>query len=127
MVQRTANLDGAISILLTRLQDMTRAFPINDQNMTRLANHLPITRYFNGKITLVENVKNFVLPARPRFALIAMAVLLIPPYLVVNLLVDEFSYALRVLYDLRVSTSALGHDLITYLDSLVGTMSFGSK
>jgi hypothetical protein len=120
MIEGTANLNSAISILYAGLQNMTRAFPINDQKITLLPNHFAVMRYFNAQIILVEDIKNFVLPGVPCSALIAMAVLLIPPDFAVNLLLNEFSYALRVLHDLRESTSAFGHDLISYLDLLAG-------
>ena len=55
-----------------------------------------------------------------------MAILLIPSYLAVNPLLDKFGYASRVLNDLRATLSALGHNLLTYLDWLVGLRSLRS-
>jgi hypothetical protein len=55
-----------------------------------------------------------------------MAIFLIPSYLAVNPLLDEFGYASRVLHDLRVTLSAPGHSLLTYLDLLVGLNSLRS-
>ena len=48
MIKDTANLNTVILILSTGFEDGTGAFPINYQNMTRLANYLTIARYFKG-------------------------------------------------------------------------------
>jgi len=105
---------------------MTRAFPINDQKITLLPNHFAVTWYFNGKIALVEDIKDLVLPVGPVSALVVMAVLLIPTNLVVNLLPNEFSDSSGVLQDLRVSGLTVGHHLAICLGLLVGLSNVSS-